>query len=183
MGTTRRTFLQVTVFGAAVLALGSVGLGLRGTVYRAPSQPLLALSPAGFSVLAAVAERLLAFGAPDLPPPSALGVAEAVDAHLSTQHPAVAAQVEQVLLLLENAAINAVIEGRVTPFTSLGPDEQDRVLRSWAEADVHLFRTAYRALHGLCMGSYWVSPKLYGAIGYPGPPDFTAVLRQLDGRP
>ena len=56
MGTTRRTFLQVTVFGAAVLALGSVGLGLRGTVYRAPSQPLLALSPAGFSVLAAVAE-------------------------------------------------------------------------------------------------------------------------------
>jgi len=175
---TRRTFLQVTALGAVALALGGVGLGLRGTVYRAPSRPLRALSPRAFSVMAAVADRMLAYADPTLPDAAALQVAEGVDAHLAGLHPAAAAEVEQALMLLENAAAGLVLEGRITPFTSCDPASQDAILQGWAQARLPLFRTAYRAMHGLCTGVYWSSPQVYGAAGYPGPPDLSGVLGQ-----
>lgn len=172
--TTRRTFLQLGLGSAVVLALGGVGLALRGTVHRAPSRPLQALSPRAFSVLVAVADTILDYGE-GLPAPSELQVAEGIDAHLASQHPAVAAEVEQVLMLLENAAAGLVLDGRLTTFTGSAPAVRAQVLEGWASGSLPLFRTAYRALHGLCTAVYWSDPAIYAAIGYPGPPDLAGA--------
>lgn len=171
MSTTRRSFLQLGLIGAGVLAVGGVGLGLRGTVYRAPSRPLKALTPRGFSILSAVADRLLDYG-PKGPTAAELGIAEQVDAFLATAHPATVAEVEQALALLENAAAGALLEGRFQTFTASTPEAQERALLGWSHASIPLFRKAYRGLHSLCTGPYFGDPRTYAAVGYPGPPDF-----------
>lgn len=176
MSTTRRTFLALGLGGAAALALGGVGLALRATVYRAPARPLQALSPRGYSILTAVAECMLDHGADELPSPADIELVEQIDAYLATVHPAVAAEVEQALFLLENAAAGALLEGRFTTFTGASRAQQHAILLGWSAASIPLFRKAYRGLHALVNGPYWGDPRTHAAIGYPGPPDLQAAL-------
>ena len=55
---TRRNVLKFGLAGAALLAVGGFGLGLRATVLRAPAAPLLVLDEVEFSVLWAIVERV-----------------------------------------------------------------------------------------------------------------------------
>jgi hypothetical protein len=164
----RRRFLQVGLIGGAVLAVAGVGLGLQRTRLVEPKQPLRALDEVSFAILSAVADRM--FEAEDLPSARDLEIAEGVDALLSTMHPDVVDEVRQVLGLLENPIAGLVLRIQPRPFTQCSPEQQARVLRSWVSSDWPLLRTAYRALHGLCMGVAWSNPTLHAHLGYPGPP-------------
>lgn len=175
---TRRTFIQAGLVGATALAIGGLGLGLRATVYRAPAMPLQALSPRGFSVVAALADRFFDYGGDGLPTAAEVQVAELVDAYLATAHPAVTVEIEQALFLLENAAAGALLEGRFTTFTGSSPAVQDAILQGWAGASIPIFRKAYRGLHALLNGVYWGDARTYAAIGYPGPPPLGAAAVQ-----
>lgn len=165
---TRRTVLQAGLLGTAILTLGGVGLALRGTRHVTPATPLRVLSEREFSTLSAVADRM--FEAEGLPTARDLRVAEGVDALLATMHPATVAEIQQVLALLENALAGLVIGGRISTFSASSPQTQRRVLRGWASSRWPTLRTAYRALHGLCMGVAWSHPELHAVLGYPGPP-------------
>lgn len=173
MSTTRRRLIQVGVIGAVALAIGGVGVALQGTDIRQPARPLLALSPRSFSILAAVADRLVVV--PGGPSARQAQVAEGVDALLATLHPDTTVEFEQALTLLENAAAGLLIDQRWTTFTGSPPDVQDRVLKGWSESRFSLLRKVFRAVHGLCMGVYWTQDELHGLIGYPGPPDLSAL--------
>jgi hypothetical protein len=177
MAWTRRSFLQVGVFGAALLAVGGTGLALRPGVLRPPRRALRALDATAFSVLAAVAERV-APGSPGgapFPPASELLVAEKIDELLSTSDPAMTTELTQALLLLENALAGLVLDGRPRAFTACTPGEQDAVLEGWRTSRLHVRRQVYKALRGLCASAYYGSPEVYAAVGYPGPPDFSGV--------
>ncbi|MFK7927753.1 MAG: gluconate 2-dehydrogenase subunit 3 family protein [Myxococcota bacterium] len=178
MAITRRQFIVVGAVGSLVLALGGVGVGLslafRPSVHREPNTPLVALSPLGFSILAAVAGALV--DVPDQPDADEAGVAEGVDALLARLHPAVTAELEQGLRLLENAAVSAVLEGRFTTFSASDRATQQAVLLAWSESEYSLFRRVFRALHGLCMSVYWSQPERHVACGYAGPPDLSMLM-------
>lgn len=169
----RRTILRYGVGGALLLATGGLGLGLQPTRPRSPSRPLRALRPRSFSVLVVVADRLIGGGG-GLPDAADLQVAERIDELLSLSHPGVAREVEQVLSLLENALVGLAFGGEPRPFTALPPEAQDAVLRDWRTSRWKVRRTAYRALHGLCMGVAFSAPETYPAAAYPGPPTFAA---------
>ena len=66
----------------------------------------------------------------------------------------------------------SLLDGRTRPFTQLDAAGQDATLDGWRRSRISVRRTAFQALHGLCMGSYYASPETYAAVGYPGPPDF-----------
>ena len=70
-----------------------------------------------------------------------------------------------------------LLDGRATPFTLLGPAEQDAVLDDFRTSRIPIRRSVYKALRGLIAASYWGDPRLYAAAGYPGPPDYKAVMR------
>lgn len=173
----RRTFITVGLLGAAALAVGGVGLGLRPTVHRQPRGPLKALDPRAYSILAAVVDRVAR--GEGLPAAADLGVTEALDGVVARMHPEAAAQFVQVLYLLENALAGLVLDQRFTTFTGSSPEVQDHVLQTWAHSAWSVQRTAYRALHGLIIGAYWANPELFGAIGYGGPPPLHGLLDSL----
>lgn len=172
---TRRNVLKFGIAGAALLALGGVGLGLRGTVRHAPKAPLLVFDEVEFSVLWAVAERVCpANGA--FPAASTVGVAEKIDALMASLDPGTQAETKAVLRLVENALPGLLLDGRFTTFTGSSPAAQDAVLEGMRTSRLHLRRTMFKALGGLVGATYYAQPEVWGAVGYPGPPD---ALRRL----
>lgn len=175
MGLSRRAFVGLGLAGGAALALGGVGLGLQPTVTRPPQVPLRALSPRAFSVLAAVADRVCPGGGA-APSARQVQVAEKVDALLASSPPTFRADIEQALLLFENALPGLLLDGRVRPFTASSPDDQDAALRAWQTSSIGLRRQVYKGVRGLVVAAYFGSPETYaGASGYAGPPDFSSL--------
>lgn len=169
---TRRSVLRFGLGGAALLAVGGVGLGLRSTVTRAPRRPLKTLDERQFSVLAAVADRVMPGDGDELPSAWALEVPEKVDGVLATVHPADAAEMGQLLLLLESALAGFVLDGRPRTFTASSPEQQDAALGDWRASRIGVRRTGFRALQKTILAAYYGSPETWEAVGYPGPPDF-----------
>jgi hypothetical protein len=193
MALSRRSFLGLGLGGAAVLAVA--GLGLLPTTLRPSATPLRVLSPRAFSVLAAVADRicpgdgafpsaselrvaesidaLLAVSDPSMG--AELRVAESIDALLAVSDPSMGAEIGQALLLLDNALAGLLLDGRPTTFTGASPEAQDATLAAWATSSLVLRRKVFKALRGLVAGAYYGNPRVYAAVGYPGPPDFSAA--------
>jgi hypothetical protein len=196
---TRRHFLRKTLGGAALLAAaGAVPLALRKTRLREPRQQLRFFTPAEYSVFAAVAERVLARGAADLPQelagvlrartaspaPAALDVAGKADAFLAPLDEASTKELKQLLALFDNALFSFVTGGPPRPFTGMSPAEQDAHLERWATSRMAVRRTGFQALKRLSAAVYYGSPETYASVGYPGPPDeLVRTINASRGRP
>ena len=170
----RRTVLKFGLGGAALLAVSGVGLGLREGVLRTPAAPLQVLGPMEYSVLAAVADRMLPAG-DGFPSAATLQVAESVDLLLARSEPEVGAELQQLLGLLENALVGALFGGPATPFTALSTAQQDAVLQAWKNSRLTVRRMGFRVLRSLCLSTYFCHPAAYALVGYPGPPDFSSI--------
>ncbi len=173
-GISRRMLLRLGWGGAAVLALGGLGVGLQTTVFREPRKKLKKLSAVEFSVLAAMVDRLHP-GADGLPSGWELHVPERLDEKLWTLHPADAHDVKTALRFIENAIAGALLDGRLRPFTRLDAAGQDEALECWRTSRLDTRRTAFKALKGLAGVIYWSDPRTYAFVGYPGPPNYGNV--------
>ncbi|MEQ1502887.1 MAG: gluconate 2-dehydrogenase subunit 3 family protein [Myxococcota bacterium] len=177
MTPTRRA---VVVGGAGLVAVG-LGLGalaVRPGVRRAPRRPLVFLDPAGFSVLAAIADRVCpggqgAGGGPHLPSAWELEVPEALDLALDAMNPATAAELASVLGAIESAVVG-LADGRIRPFTAADGPAQDRALLAWRDSRITLRRSAFKGVVALVSAAYWANPATWAHVGYPGPPRFPA---------
>ena len=181
---TRRGLFKKTLGGAILLAAaGAVPVALQKTRERAPRKPLRFFTPAGYSVFAAAADRILATSPlepstelgpppsrPTGPVPAEVNVAEKADAFLAPLDAASAKDLKQLLMLFDNALFSVVMGGPPRPFTQMSPVEQDRHLRSWATSRLAIRRTGFQALKRLAAAIYFGSPETYASIGYPGPP-------------
>jgi hypothetical protein len=170
----RRTVLRLALAGGVVAVAGAGGLALQPGVAREPREPLRALSPRAFAVLAAAADRLCPGAPPDLPSAWALRVPEKIDATLDRLDPASAAELGQALLLLESGLAGALLHARPRAFTALSPEAQDRALEAWRTSRFATLRKAHKALLGLVSAAYWSDPATHAFVGYPGPPRFPA---------
>lgn len=170
--TTRRTLLRVGLGGTALLTLGGVALELQPTARLPVPDALRALSPKAFRVLVAAADRICPGNGTTLPKASELGVPELIDTLVATLHPADQTQVGQLLGLLESPLAGLATGGRIRPFTQLAPEAQDAVLLDWQQHRWSVLRQSYRVLRNLVATTYHVQPKVFAAIGYPGPPDY-----------
>ena len=155
--------------GAILLGLGAPGASRAGP--PAPRRALRVLDVRTFSILAAVADRICP-GGDGLPSAWALEVPEQVDAFLDRIDPASAAEVGQVLLLLESGLLGLALDGRIRPFTSSAPEVQDRILDGWRTSRWTLRSAAWKALASAVSAAYWADPRTWAHLGYPGPPRF-----------
>jgi len=184
---TRRGILKKTLGGAALLAAaGAVPLALRRTALReVPAGRKLAFfTPAEYSIFAAVADRVLA-APPELagaPTPAQVEVALKADAFLAGLPAHDAKEFKQLLALFDNALFSLVMGGAPTPFTQKEPEQQDAQLRDWSRSRLAVRRSGYQALKRLIGSVYYGSPATYASVGYPGPPDVSAVKAALDRR-
>ncbi|MBL9038337.1 MAG: gluconate 2-dehydrogenase subunit 3 family protein [Archangium sp.] len=157
--------------GTALLAVGGGGwLALRSsTLLPAPSEGLLALSVREYSVVAALAGRLIPARA-GFPTVEALKVPLACDRILTQVDVTARDELKQLLMLFENALAGFLLGGRTRPFTELSGDEQEAVLVEWRDSSLALRRTGFLALRGLVMAAYYGNPLVWPALQYEGPP-------------
>lgn len=174
MGLHRRTFLKIGMSGAAMLALGGVGLGLRSSVLVVPSGPLHCLTARQYSIFAAIADCMIS-PTDEMPQIQELGVVEQIDEMLRHVHPDDRTQILQVLSLLENALAGFLLDGRFQTFTATSRQARVRILEGWRTSRLSVKQQAFVALHGLCVAAYWGNPKAYIFAGYSGPPDFSSM--------
>ncbi|MCO4770241.1 MAG: hypothetical protein KDA24_09445 [Deltaproteobacteria bacterium] len=174
MQTTRRRFLKYGLGGVLLLAVPAVGLSLRRSVLVEPKSALLTFSPRQYSTLTAMADTLCPGGG-KLPSASDLDIAGTLDMLFSRMHPGVGADLAAALDLLENALAGAVLDQRFQTFTACDADVRDEVLRDWSTSAITLRRAVYKALRGFIMAAYWGNAATWGAIGYPGIADYSAV--------
>jgi hypothetical protein len=115
-------------------------------------------------VLAAIARRVVAV--PDVDPAA---VAHAADDSLTRLPPEAQADVNALIGLFETALGGLVLDGRLRPFTRLGPDEQDHVLARWRDSGLALRRTGYQVLRKLCLVAHYAQPASWASAHYPAP--------------
>jgi hypothetical protein len=180
VATSRRGFLKKSLLGVAFLAIaGAVPLALRRGRLRAlpPGAKLWLLTPAEYSVLAAVADRIFSPLSPGQPTPEAIGVALKIDALMAGADPTSQKDFKQLLDLFENGLAGLLFGGQAKPFTERSPEEQTATLEGWRFSRFGLRRSGFQALMRLCNAVYYSDPLTYQEIGYPGPP----VLARADG--
>jgi len=176
MRVSRRTILKYGLGGAGLLALGGIRLSLLPTRTVEPQTTLRVFSLEEYSILAAVADTVLA-GSHGYPHARETQIAERIDEALHACHPAMQAEFKQILGLLESAVAGFILGGRTSTFTSLSPQDRWAVLDSWRSARVQVFRIAFKALHGLVAASYYSTPDVHTRIGYPGVPPWVTAVR------
>jgi hypothetical protein len=169
---TRRSLIKKGIFGGAILAIGggTTFLLLRsGRDEAAPSEGLLLLSEHEYSVIDAVAHRMIgkAAGFPDV---DEVRVAFRLDRLLARTDNTTQMEIRQLLNLFENAFTSFIFGWRTKPFTALSGEEQDRVLLEWRNSRIDLRRTGFIALRTLVMAAYYADPRTWLAVGYSGPP-------------
>jgi Gluconate 2-dehydrogenase subunit 3 len=155
----RRRFLRTSIFGVAALGLaGVVGRHLGGyAVDDGVARRLKVLSPKEYTILAAIARRVLAGG----PSPDELEAALHADAYLANVPEPLTADVRSLLQLFEHA--------HLTRFTRLSPEAQDEVLRAWQSSGLALKRQGFQALRTLCFMGYYRDARTWPMLGYTGP--------------
>jgi hypothetical protein len=161
----RRTFLRRGLIGGAVLALGAGGLlALPSGSLAAPSRALAVLSPRSFGVLVAFARRMIRIDDVDH-----VAVAHRVDDALRYAAPEAQNDVNALLMLFENALPAFLFDGRVTPFSRLSAEDQDRVLDRWRRSSIEVRRNGYAALRKMVAAAQFGDEASWSEIGYPPP--------------
>lgn len=166
----RRSFLKKGLFGGVVLALGGAGLALYPSAQvGAPTGPLVALQPASFQVLVAVASRIVTVAGSD-----PVAIAHGVDQALTRLPAEVQVDFNKLLGLLESALPGLLLDARVQPFTRLSPESRDRVLQGWGASRLEIRRTGYQALRKLCLAAYYSEASSWAPLGYEPPSNLNA---------
>ena len=165
----RRKVLKYGLGGSFALVVGGLSLSLQSTKMVTPAAELLVLSEKEYSVLYAIAERLIPANG-NFPAASELDVAQKVDIYLSTCHTGIQKEFKQLLAIFENATFGLLFNRKMHPFTQYEPDKQDEIIESWRTSQFHFRRTAFFALNRICGGVYFADKKSFAAIGYKGPP-------------
>ena len=93
------------------------------------------------------------------PAASKIQVAYRVDAVLARAHTGVQTEIKQVLSLIENAAAATLFDGHPRPFTRSLPTTQTTIIDNWRQSSLHIRRTAFKAISGLCNGVYYANSE------------------------
>ena len=167
----RRGFLKIGLIGTAVAAVGGVSLALReGALREVPAGGLKVFTAREYSILTILAERIVPSTGPELPSPTRLDVARAIDEMFSRRDAQTQKEFRSLLGLYDNALFGFVMEGRITPFTKLSPEAQDASLASWETSGIAFKRIVFAALRRLIGMVYYTFPETWKHIGYDGPP-------------
>jgi len=111
-----------------------------------------------------------------LPSASELGVPAAVaDAVEKNPRASERKQFRQLMSLWDTRLLTALGGGGLKPFSTLSPEEREKVLLSWCDSGVTQRRAAFQALRKGALLTYYMLPgeggrsSVWDAIGYPGP--------------
>lgn len=163
---TRRAFLRSSFcLAGGALAASLPIAGCSAPAYSGAPAGLKLFTPRQWAVLDAAARRLVPT-APGRPGGGELGVATSADALFSAGNDRLKADLARLLDTLETMPWLA---GRFTPFTRMGPEAQDAYLANWMGSGIGMKRQALAGLDRLVQTIYYMDPRSWEAIHFPGP--------------
>src|SRR5688572_2516734 len=135
------------------------------------------LTPRQHRALTAIADTFAPGDGNGVPPASALRVAETVAEFAGrNRRAAERRQLAGLLGLWDSPVFGTLAGASLKRFSSLGQDERERVLLSWADSRVPQRRAAFQALRKAILLLYYAVPSsdgspspVWSAIDYPGP--------------
>jgi len=158
----RRTFLGLTVLGAAAAGAGILALRLgRRTSAQAEDDARTILQAAIPALLAGVLplEEKQALAAREQSLARTLGAINGLPQ-------ATRAELDQLFWLLASTP-GRWLAG--VDWNSASAEQVAAFLTRWRTSSIELFMVGYQALHDLVLGSWYADPSAWDAIGYPGP--------------
>lgn len=164
----RRALLRAGAGLALALASGVALVRRSGYEISATDRDrLVALRPAEYVVVRALARRVCAADRAGVVSPDETDVAGFVDAYVSRMAPKMRRDLLRFLSYVEQVAPATV--GFASRFSFLGDDEQDAVLRSIEASRVGLLRGGFEGVKALLFMGYYRDPRTWSILGYGGP--------------
>lgn len=163
---TRRAFLRKSLIGTIVLSSSSLFLTSCAS-YTTPETELLSLSAKEFACLNGVCDALIPYDTENLPRPSEIGTAKAVDKLLSTLPEENKKQMKLLFSAFEHAPL--VFAFSKTPFSQQSLEKQRKILSSLENSSLSFARLAFMGVKMLVMMGYYTRDAAWKAIGYEGP--------------
>lgn len=163
----RRTFIRATGFSTALLTVSQLRLAPPSLRATAEATGLRALSPGDARILAAIAERMVFTGDPEMPRFRDTGGLRTIDTALLQLPPDVRQQLHWGLLLFQYAP--PIFLAGFSTFTDLSEPAQDAYLRQWEQSRLRTLRLAFRAFKNLAMLGYYSQDVTWKGIHYHGP--------------
>jgi len=171
----RRTLIKTSLAALGVALAGGAALALQKTVLLGDTPSLKVLDPAEYAVLVAITDRVCPALGEGAPGGVALRVPELLDRMLLDADIEMQKGIKVALKLLDNALTGAVTGERVVPFTKLSPEQQERSLASWRDADSGFRRTVFAGVTSAINSIYWAQRATWPRVGYKGPPDIEGL--------
>jgi hypothetical protein len=103
-----------------------------------------------------------------------------MDTVFSKSHPAVAAEFNQLLQVIESGTAGLLLAGSPKPFTKCDHAAKIARLQRLQESPISLIKGGFKALNSLCKANYYANPDTHALVGYPGPPP--ALLRMVEAQ-
>ena len=122
--------------------------------------------------LATICDTLVPGDGAELPSASALGVPARLRAEITTLgRPAMVAELDSLLDLLESPVLNMALVGRPVRFSSLAQDQREEFLRHWAGSRLSPKRRAFQVLKRLTLLYTYGAPDspYWRLVGYQRP--------------
>ena len=160
----RRAFLRWVgaAAGAGLLPSGCGGAPPR--LAPPPGLELRFLTPRGYAVLTAAAQRVVGPRGAALIEQRAVDPGAAVDRFLASA-PALADPLSRALWVLEFGVFPLL--GKWRPFSALGGEAQDAILAELMGSRLALKRMLFKGVKSLALFGFYADPAGHAAIGYP----------------
>ncbi len=169
----RRTFLKLSAFGPAMLALQQLparAMWLPGAPAADGVSELGAESvfdEEESELLMTIVERMVDTGEPAAPAPREIGTLATLQAALASLDASLVDELRLALRLVDYWPL--VFEFRFSRFRSLPAEARDQSLEGWRTSRIETRRRVFYALRNLSLLGYWSQDETWPLIGYLGP--------------
>jgi hypothetical protein len=164
----RRTWLQLGVGSAAILAIAGTGLALMSPGLDKTG----GLDGAGRTVFTAVGHAVLDGSLPKDDGPRQLALnamVQRIDRLTRALPPHAQVELSQLLAILSSTAGRVALAGLSTDWPDASVVQIQQAMQGMRVSSLDLKRQAYAALHDITGAAYFSDASTWSQLGYPGP--------------
>jgi hypothetical protein len=171
MQTDRRSFLKLSMAGAAALSTMSAGATLSGCTSSAPASGMKRLRPEDVELLSALMPAVMKG---KVAPNDAAAIDQTLqsfDTLLDDLSDPVVAGVHQAFDVLSFAPTRGLTTGQWSTWSKASLEDAERALARLRDSSVGLLNAIYAAVIRLIISAWYLIPENAATTGYPGPPE------------
>jgi hypothetical protein len=166
----RRRFLKQSTFGLVALSTARFFPALA-------AEPLLPadiegklryFSPKEYTIMEAVADRIIGTSGNGTPSASDVDVVLRADKFLSEADPEIQEQFHQLLTVFNAPAFTFLFDFRLSSFIKMTPEDQDSYIEDWMTSIIGFRRTGFQALKRTSLSMFYTEPRSWKEIGFEG---------------